>query len=221
MCASECPGILFHQESIIQKDITFKREVILKGTGIELSIPVDSKPISLEEPLTLTIRTCFSGPFELPNDYESASPAYLIKPSRRVKLWQDATVEICHYANLESEEDCNEMVFLSASTTPEYRKSHPVYIFKEIKVAKGVFKPGCQVGEIKLRHFCYLKAAKRKRNSQSNASKRSKGKYNVLYNNYLYSHLFNDFYSKHFLLFCKVVQNTISKFISILHLFVP
>ena len=180
MCAedvSECPGILFHQEPIVQEDITFEREVILKGTGIELSIPVDSKPISLEEPLTLTIRTCFSGPFELPDDYESASPAYLIEPSRRVKFQRDVTVEIYHYLNLESEEDCDNMVFLSASITPEYRESRPVYTFKEIKETKGVFKPGYQVGEIKLRHFCYLKAAKRKNDSHSESpeAKKSKG----------------------------------------------
>ena len=56
------------------------------------------------------------------------------------------------------------MVFLS---TPEFRESGPVYVFKEIKEAKGVFKPEYQVGEIALRHFCLLKAGKRKRASNS------------------------------------------------------
>ena len=38
-----------------------------------------------------------------------------------------------------------------------------MYIFKEIQGAKGIFKPGDQMGEISLRHFCFVRAAKRKR----------------------------------------------------------
>ena len=174
------PGITFHHELkdiTLEKEVTPEKEVTLKlkATGIQLSIPADdSKPISLEETLSLTVRTCFNGPFELPDDYESASPAYLIKHS---KFQNDITVKIHHYVRLESEKDCDDMVFLSASSTPEFREIGPMYVFKEIKGAKGVFKPQCQVGEIKLSHFCLIKAAKRKRNSsQSSASKKRKGK---------------------------------------------
>ena len=170
---SASPGIVLDQEMITQGDVT-SEEVTLKGMGIRMSIPEDS--LYGEELVTLLIHPCFTGPFELPDNFESASPAYLIKPSkRRVKFQKDVTVEIHHYAHLESEEDCEDMVFLSASATPEFRESGPVYVFKEIEGAKGVFKPGYQVGETTLRHFCLIKAGKRKRTLQSSESKKSKG----------------------------------------------
>ena len=127
--------------------------------GISISIPEGS----IEKPLDLIIRPCFSGPFELPQYHQSASPAFLIHPSRRVDFQKDVTVKIHHHASLQSEEDCEDMVFLSASFTPEYRESRPVYIFKKILRTKTVFKPGDQVGEIALRHFCLVKTGKRKR----------------------------------------------------------
>ena len=68
-----------------------------------------------------------------------------------------------HYANLQSKEDCEDMAFLSANSTPEYKESSPVYTFKEIRGAKGVFKPLDQIGVVSLRHFCFEMIGKRKR----------------------------------------------------------
>ena len=170
---SECPGLVFDHDTITQGDVT-SEEVTLNGMGIRMSIPEDSLSDG-EEPVTLLVHPCFTGPFELPDDFESASPAYLIKPSRRVKFKRDVIVKINHYARLESEEDCEDMVFLSASTTPEFRESGPVYVFKEIEGAMGMFNPGYLCGNITLRHFCLIKAGKRKRTSHSSESKKSKG----------------------------------------------
>ena len=164
-------------EGTVMQEVITSRECTLEGMGIRVSIPQDSLS-SAKEPLTLQIHPCFSGPFQLPNECESASPAYLIKHSRRVEFQEDVKVIIHHYACLESEEDCDDMVFLSASATPELRESGPVYVFKEIKAAKGVFKPGYLIGEITLRHFCLVKVGKRKRISKSPESpetKKSKG----------------------------------------------
>ena len=169
----ELPGIVFHQEPIIKGNITFDEEINLKGTGIWLSIPKNSISSPLEEPLNIYIRTCFSGPFELPEDYEPASPAYLIKCSRKVVFQKSITVKIHHYACLESEEDCDDMVFLSASSSPKVYKSGPKYSFREIKGAVISFRPGHQVGEITLKHFCVIRAGKRKRKKSD--SKKHKG----------------------------------------------
>ena len=171
MCAEnylELPGIIFHQEPIIKGNITFDEEVNLKGTGIWLSIPSPEKSIlssSSKEPLAIYIRTCFSGPFELPEDYESASPAYLIRCSRKVEFQKTTTVtvKIHHYACLESEEDCDDMVFLSASSTPEIDMSGPKYRFRKIEDARVSFRPGHQVGEITLKHFYLIRVARRRR----------------------------------------------------------
>ena len=145
-------------------------------TGISLSIPEQALS-STEKDVDLLIHPCLNGPFQLPAGYESASPAYLIQPSSSVKFHRGAILRIHHYASLQSEEDCEEMAFLSATPTPQYRQSKPVYIFEEIKHRQGSFRPNSQVGEIRLQHFCLIKVGrKRKGNPQagSSASKRSK-----------------------------------------------
>ena len=159
---SKYPGVVFFWKTI-RRTIDSSGAVIdnLKDAGIYISIPRGSLSPN-EEPFDLVIHPCFIGPFELPDDYKSASPTFLIHPSRRVDFQKDITVKIHHHANLRSEEDCEDMVFLSASSTPEYRESHPVYTFKKICGAKTMFRPGDQVGEIALRHFCGLKAGKKR-----------------------------------------------------------
>ena len=119
------------------------------------------------------IHPCFTGPFELPDLYEQASPAYLILHNK-VHLQKDVTMRMNHYANLRSQEDCDMMTFLSASSTPEYRDSHPVYTFKEMVGSKGTFQPGDQVGEVSLQHFCLVITGKRKRNSEESSVTSSK-----------------------------------------------
>lgn len=157
---SSFPGVVFYG-SPIQENVTSEGATILsEDTGISLSIPKHSLSHG-EDKVDLLIHPCFSGPFELPPGYKSASPAYLIQPSRRVNLQRDITLEIHHYANLVSEEDCEEMVFLSASPTPQFRQSRPVYIFKELKQNKGIFKTNSQVGQIRVSHFCLLKICRR------------------------------------------------------------
>ena len=81
-----------------------------------------------------------------------------MEPSREVVFWKGVLVKIWHHANLETEEDCEKMVFLSASTTPEYRDGRPVYVFQEITEVKGSFRPREKLpaGEIALKHFCIL-----------------------------------------------------------------
>ena len=158
------PGVVFW-DAPIHHCITSQGATIQSPhTGISLSIPEQALS-STEKDVDLLIHPCFSGPFELPAGYESTSPAYLIQPSRSVKIERDVTLQIHHYASLQSEEDCAEMTFLSGSPTPRYRDSKPVYVFKEIKLCKGIFKPNSQIGEIALRHFCFMTIARKQRAS--------------------------------------------------------
>ena len=131
-------------------------------TGISLSIPEQALS-STEKDVDLLIHPCLNGPFELPAGYESASPAYLIQPNRRVDIHKDVTLRIHHYASLQSEEDCKEMTFFSASPTLLYRQSKPVYIFKEMIQSPGVFRPNSPIGEIVVKHFCFVNICRRRR----------------------------------------------------------
>ena len=171
---SRYPEVVFYNAPVTGR---LSSEVTIGGVadiGISISVTQDSiHPEGLSD--IIVIRPCFTGPFELPENYEPASPSYLIRHDMK-DFQKDITIRMHHYASLQSEGDCEDMVFLTASSTPEYRESRPVYTFKEIQGAKGIFKPGDQVGEISHRHFCFLRAAKRKRCcTPESSSKRHKG----------------------------------------------
>ena len=93
--------------------------------GVEdmgISISVTHNSIHPEGSSDISIRPCFTGPFELPENYEPASPSYLICHDMK-DFQKDVTIRMHHYASLQGEEDCEDMAFLTASSTPEYRKS--------------------------------------------------------------------------------------------------
>lgn len=129
---SKYPQVLFFNVStttqITPSGVLINR---LEDMGISISVPEGS----VSSHMDLHIRPCFSGPYQLPQDYEPASPAYLIWHSGKTKpdLLKDVTVKIYHNTCLESEEDCKGMAFFSASSKPEYMKeNHPVYTFKKM-----------------------------------------------------------------------------------------
>ena len=151
------PGILF-SEGVKKESITSDEKTVnLEEVGISLTFPENSLP-SKKPPVEVAIEPCFSGPFIMPDGIESTSPAYVIKTNQKVKFEKYIVLKIQHNANLQTEEDCESMVFLSASSTPEYRGSTPVYVFKEITDTKGLFRPGQEkpLGEIQLNHFSII-----------------------------------------------------------------
>ena len=156
------PGILF-SEGIKKESITSDKKTInLEDVGISITFPENSLPPT-DPPLEVNIQPCFSGPFEMPDGIESVSPAYIIKYNRRITFLKDVILKIQHYANLQTEEDCENMVFLSARCIPEYRGSSPIYVFKEITDSKGLFRPGQEkpFGENKLKHFSIITIGKK------------------------------------------------------------
>lgn len=148
-------GVVFWGSPIQERITTQGATIQSLDIGISLSIPEETL-IASEQDVNLLIHPCFSGPFELPPGYKSASPAYLIEPSRKVQIQRDVTLQMHHYARLQNKEDCDEMAFLSASPTPQYQNSKPVYVFSLFKPSKGTFRPNSQVGEIAIQHFCFV-----------------------------------------------------------------
>ena len=112
------PGIFF-LKGVKKATLTASEKINLENVGISMSIPENALP-STDPPLEVQIQPCFSGSWEVPENLELVSPAYIIKSSREVQFMNKVSVKIWHYANLETEEDCEDMVFLSASTTPQY-----------------------------------------------------------------------------------------------------
>ena len=161
------PGILF-SEGVKKVAVTTEEKTVdlVQDVGISLTFPENSLP-STDPPLEVAIQPCFSGSFVLPDGIQLASPAYAITPNREVTFQKDLVLKIHHYANLQTEEDCEDMVFISASSTPEYRGSIPIYNFKEMKEAKGMFRPGQKqpLGEIQLKHFTLFGVGKKSKKS--------------------------------------------------------
>lgn len=158
-------------EHITSSETTFDH---LEDMGIYVCVPKGALTQE-EEPLDLHIRPCLCGRFELPSEYDPASPAYLIEHSKNTNFQKDIIIKIHHYASLQSKKDCEDMTFLSASSTPEYRESLPVYTFKKISGAKDIFRPGDQVGQIALRHFCLITAGQLKPNEEDASDDTLKG----------------------------------------------
>ena len=120
--------------------------------GVEFDIPPGAVPDGKE--LDLSVWPCIKGPFQLPFGYELASPVFLISPS--FQFSSNITLTIGHFSNLETEEDCQTMVFLSAPTAPyNVRKIDNSRWYPFSILGKGVFSPGHEYGQVSLRHFCY------------------------------------------------------------------
>ena len=172
------PGILF-TEGARRETVTTKAKTInLKEVGLSLSIPEDALP-STDPPLQVEIHPCFRGSYDIPQDVELVSPAFIINPSRKGAFLKEVLVKMWHYASLETEEDCKDMMFLSASISPQYRGDTPVYTFREIKGVKGLFRPREEepTGQIALKHFCTLALGKRKRENGAEESQEAEPNY--------------------------------------------
>ena len=163
-------GICFFGDPWQETVTSAGKEISWGDIGIKINIPPGAVPEG--RPITVTVRPCLSGPFELPKDYELASPVYAISPG--LEFNKDVKLFVTHFADLQSEDDCKNMTFLTTESSSLQGDSHP---YRLLVQKNGVFQRGSQEGEISLRHFC-MKAAgiKRKpdeKEEQSNA-KRSK-----------------------------------------------
>ena len=131
------------------------KEISWADIGIELNVPPGAIPEG--QPITVSVQPCLSGPFELPEDYELASPVYAISPG--MEFIKDVTLFMAHFTDLQSENDCKNMTFLTTPSSSLPGDSPP---YKLIVQENGVFQRGSSVGELSMRHFC-KKAIGRKR----------------------------------------------------------
>ena len=120
------PGIVFSTLSasvrVTSAGATIDR---LHDMGIAISVPEGA--VSSGESFDLLIRPCLCGPFQLPRKFLSSSSAYLIRHGGKSTFQKDLLIKIHHYACLRSEEDCDSMTFLSASSIPQKSSKGHIY----------------------------------------------------------------------------------------------
>ena len=128
--------------------------------GDRSGIFIPSGAVLKDKEFLLNVWPCSDGPFQLHNDYELASPVFLISPSFQFTC--DITLILYHFSNLATVEDCKQIRFFSAPCTPctDVSKKR-VYVFKELR--QGVFEPIQQYGQISLRHFCLISAGRKRK----------------------------------------------------------
>ena len=88
----------------------------------------------------------------MPEGVESVSPAYLIKTTNEVEFDEPVDMELQHNSYLQTEEDCNEMMFLEASiTSTAHQDSDSRLKFENIDNASAAvkFSPGERHGGLK------------------------------------------------------------------------
>ena len=136
------------------------KEISWADIGIKIIIPPGVIPEG--KPITVSVRPCLSGPFELPEDYELASPVYAISPE--LEFSKDVKLFIAHFADLQSEDDCKNMTFLTTQLSSLPGDSHP---YRLLVQKNGNFQRGSREGEISLRHFS-KKAIGKKRKQDGN-----------------------------------------------------
>ena len=163
------PGICFLGDAKKQSVSSDGGEFYMEDIGIKFSIPPDAVPKG--KTLDLVVRPCLSGPFILPEEYELASPVYLISPT--FDFEKEVKLSIAHFSDLQSMEDCENMVFISAA--PVYEESISGYKFRALK--KGEFSKKNQEGSLSLCHFCLtgITSRKRKRSEKSPGPEKSEG----------------------------------------------
>ena len=133
--------------------------------GIEFDIPAGAVPTGKQ--LDLCVWPCSAGPFRLPEEYELASPVYLVTPS--FEFLCDITLTLYHFCAVESEGDCTDMVFLSSSATPHMEeRQEPKYQFRVL--SKGRFKPSEPYGSVSLKHFCNTAIGAKKGNCEKSST---------------------------------------------------
>lgn len=150
------PGVTFYGSPILESLDSHGGELNFPDLGVKMVVPPNAVPEG--EVVNITIWPCLNGPFVLPKGYELTSPVYLITPA--FPFEKDVELTLQHFASLTTTDDCDHMTFVSASSSPTFRQSHPEYNFRAVK--EGKFQMNSSSATISLRHFCMPAIAREK-----------------------------------------------------------
>lgn len=110
----DLPGAILSQP-VKQTMVTSRGKEIYREEeiGASLSIPRNSVDSDVE----IGLAACFSDSYQVPEDMESVSPAYVVTTNKKVGFRKDMTVRMQHTANVESDGDSDDdMVLMEAPT---------------------------------------------------------------------------------------------------------
>ena len=118
---------------------------VLDRSDIGLKISIPEGAVHEEKDAEINVFPCFSGPFKMPEGFEAASPVYMIGEGYKFK--KDVKLEIEHFADIQSKEECETMVLVKASPKPK-EGSDIHYILEKVEHSEKKFIAGEQTVEI-------------------------------------------------------------------------
>lgn len=130
----------------------------MKDIGLTISIPVGAVS---ESGLELSVRPVAYGNIEMPKDCVAHGPLYVIAPHQMQK---EIKIVIEHSCNIESEDDCKNMVVLGLDSR---QQSDNTYRLTEIEGAKTNFRIGEQKADITLKELQSLRIGRKLSSSDS------------------------------------------------------
>lgn len=151
------PGVVFSKHCA-EKLVDSNGGTVI-GEGIQLDIPENA--IVPGDSVHIALQGCLGGPFLLPSDITLASPVYRIAPPCAFRCEVVLTIE--HFAELESAEDCKDIVFITSPTKPKIHKSAQ-WKFRVCDQARLECELRGRKVKLHLRHFCLGAVGRRKRN---------------------------------------------------------
>ena len=155
---SQYPGVHLLEGSPWRESVTsVERKISWDDIGIQFDIPAGAIPGG--KVLHLNVWPCLSGRFILPDGCDLASPVFMISPE--FKFRKEIMMSMIHFMDLQSEDACERMVFISAPSVTIDQDGKPEYHFKVSD--KGVFHIGQRNGSIALNHFCAFAIARKRR----------------------------------------------------------
>ncbi len=121
--------------------------------GLKFTIPAGA--VSENRSAELSVHPVACRNVKMPADYASHSPLYIIKP---FQMEEEIKIQVEHNCNLESKEDCDNMVLLGVDSQPQ---PDGTYVLKQIAGAKTAFISGVQFGEIVLKELQSFKIGRK------------------------------------------------------------
>ena len=152
---TDFPGVTFSKHCA-KKDVDDTGDTIV-GEGIKLVVPENA--LESGDKITVELQACLSGRFVLPDNMVLVSPVYRIAPP--CVFHRDVTLTIEHFALLERDTDCNDIVFISSPSKPKISEDQAYWKFHVL--AAPECRPRSQHGKIKVDHFCLGALAQRLR----------------------------------------------------------
>ena len=173
----KCNHYYFYLELVdLKKPVPLRQETItseggeinlMDEIGATLYIPKNST----NKDEQVNFAAGFSGSYEMPAGVESVSPAYLIKTTNEVEFREPVDLTLQHNSNLQTAEDCKEMVFLKASIpSTAHKDSDSRLKFEKIDNASDAvkFSQGEGHGRFKLKKiFSWFKIGRKQSGKKS------------------------------------------------------